>query len=122
MPLIAVVVDELETFLGSMNKVDRATFENLLGSIARLTRYVGIHLVVATQRPDSKVIYGNLKNNLDCRVAFKLASNVDSRVVLNEGGAENLMKKGDMLLQFDSHLQRLQGFFLPTEELRQLLN
>lgn len=122
MPLIAVVVDELETFLGSMNKVDRVTFENLLGSIARLTRYVGIHLVVATQRPDSKVIYGNLKNNLECRVAFKLASNVDSRVVLNEGGAENLMKKGDMLLQFDGHLQRLQGFFLPTEELRQLFN
>jgi hypothetical protein len=121
MPLIAVVVDELETFLGAMNKPDRATFENLLGSIARLTRYVGIHLVVATQRPDSKVIYGNLKNNLDCRVAFKLASNVDSRVVLNEGGAENLMKKGDMLLQVDGHLQRLQGFFLPTEELRNLM-
>ena len=52
----------------------------------------------ATQRPDSKVI-GNLKNNLDCRVAFRLASNTDSRVILKEGGAEDLMGTGDMLLQ-----------------------
>lgn len=72
----------------------------------------------ATQRPDSKVI-GNLKNNLDCRVAFRLASNTDSRVILKEGGAEDLMGAGDML-QVGGRLQRLQGFFLPTEELRKL--
>ena len=120
MPLIVVVIDELETFLEAMNKSDRAIFENLLGSIARLTRYVGIHLVVATQRPDKKVIYGNLKNNLNCRVAFRLASNVDSRVILKEGGAEDLMGAGDMLLQVGGRIQRLQGFFLPTEDLRLL--
>ncbi|TGE25964.1 DNA translocase FtsK [Hymenobacter aquaticus] len=120
MPLIVVIIDELETFLEAMNKGDRAIFENLLGSIARLTRYVGIHLVVATQRPDKKVIYGNLKNNLDCRVAFRLASNVDSRVILKEGGAEDLMGAGDMLLQVGGRIQRLQGFYLPTEDLRLL--
>ncbi|MEJ7658872.1 MAG: hypothetical protein WKG07_04215 [Hymenobacter sp.] len=77
----------------------RKEFEEGIGRLAQRTRSVGIHLVIATQRPDTTVIFGNLKNNLDCRVALRLASNTDSRVILDELGAEDLIGNGDMLLR-----------------------
>ena len=118
MPYTIVVIDEFADLVQSLGSKDRKQFEENVGRLAQRTRSVGIHLVVATQRPDIKVIPGNLKNNLDCRVAFRLASGTDSRVILDETGAEDLLGAGDMLLKQQGQLQRLQGFFVPSAELK----
>ena len=118
MPFTIVVIDEFADLVQSLGSKDRKQFEENVGRLAQRTRSVGIHLVVATQRPDMKVIPGNLKNNLDCRVAFRLASGTDSRVILDETGAEDLLGAGDMLLKQQGQLQRLQGFFVPSSELK----
>ncbi len=118
MPFIVVIIDEFADLIQSLAAKERKQFEENVGRLAQRTRSVGIHLVVATQRPDMKVIPGNLKNNLDCRVAFRLASGTDSRVILDEVGAEDLLGKGDMLLKQQGQIQRLQGFFIPSSDLK----
>lgn len=118
LPFTIVVIDEFADLIQSLGTKDRKQFEENVGRLAQRTRSVGIHLVVATQRPDMKVIPGNLKNNLDCRVAFRLASGTDSRVILDETGAEDLLGAGDMLLKQQGQIQRLQGFFVPSSDLR----
>jgi hypothetical protein len=118
MPFTIVIIDEFADLIQSLGTKDRKQFEENVGRLAQRTRSVGIHLVVATQRPDMKVIPGNLKNNLDCRVAFRLASGTDSRVILDEVGAEDLLGKGDMLLKQQGQIQRLQGFFIATADLK----
>lgn len=120
LPFTIVVIDEFADLVQSLGNKDRKQFEENVGRLAQRTRSVGIHLVVATQRPDMKVIPGNLKNNLDCRVAFRLASGTDSRVILDETGAEDLLGAGDMLLKQQGQVQRLQGFFVPSSELKGL--
>lgn len=118
LPFTIVIIDEFADLIQSLGSKDRKQFEENVGRLAQRTRSVGIHLVVATQRPDMKVIPGNLKNNLDCRVAFRLASGTDSRVILDETGAEDLLGAGDMLLKQQGQLQRLQGFFVPSSDLK----
>lgn len=119
MPFTIVIIDEFADLVQSLGNKDRKQFEENVGRLAQRTRSVGIHLVVATQRPDMKVIPGNLKNNLDCRVAFRLASGTDSRVILDKTGAEDLLGAGDMLLKQQGQVQRLQGFFVPSSELKE---
>ena len=118
LPYLVVVIDEYADLVESLPKRERAGFELAVGRLAQRARNVGIHLVIATQRPDSKIISGNLKNNLGGRIAFQLASGVDSRVVLDQNGAENLLGQGDLLVRHGGALQRLQGFFVTTDELR----
>lgn len=118
MPFIVVIIDEFADLIQSLEPKERKQFEQNVGRLAQTARSKGIHLVIATQRPDMKVIPGNLKNNLDCRVAFRLASGTDSRVILDEVGAEDLLGKGDMLLKQQGQIQRLQGFFLETADLK----
>jgi S-DNA-T family DNA segregation ATPase FtsK/SpoIIIE len=90
-------------------------------NIARLTakaRAAGIHVILATQRPDAKVITGTIKANIPGRVAFKTATGIDSRTILDEGGAENLIGKGDMLFRTaDGMLIRAQGAWISDEEI-----
>lgn len=122
MPFLVVIIDEFADLIQSIsNRAERKTFEEGIGRLAQRTRSVGIHLVIATQRPDTTVIFGNLKNNLDCRVALRLASNTDSRVILDEPGAEDLIGNGDMLVRTQGQVQRLQGFFVETSDIKSLL-
>ncbi|WBA44051.1 FtsK/SpoIIIE domain-containing protein [Hymenobacter canadensis] len=118
MPFIIVVIDEFADLVQSLGSKERKLFEEKVGRLAQRTRSVGIHLVIATQRPDMKVIPGNLKNNLDCRVAFRLASGTDSRVILDEMGAEDLLGAGDLLLKQQGQIQRLQGFYVSSNDLK----
>jgi DNA segregation ATPase FtsK/SpoIIIE-like protein len=118
MPFIIIIIDEFADLTQSLGAKERKQFEENVGRLAQRTRSLGIHLVVATQRPDIKVIPCNLKSNLDCRVAFRLASRTDSRVILDKVGAEDLLGKGDMLLKQQGQIQRLQGFFISSSELK----
>ncbi len=94
---------------------------SLLVYLAERARSVGIHLVIATQRPTSDIINGTIKANLPGRVSFRLGSGVDSRTILDEGGAEHLFGRGDMLLKQSDRTARLQGFFLDESDLRTLV-
>jgi hypothetical protein len=119
---IVVVIDEfadLADVLGGGER--RADFDLALRRLAQRARSVGIHLVIATQRPTVDVVNGTLKANLPCRVSFRLASGVDSRTILDEGGAEHLLGRGDMLLKRDGAIRRLQSLFIDEDGLRELV-
>jgi S-DNA-T family DNA segregation ATPase FtsK/SpoIIIE len=98
--------------------------EDLVCRIAQLARAVGIHLIVATQRPSADIITGLIKANIPTRVAFAVSSGVDSRVILDETGAEKLLGRGDMLyLPVDEGKpRRLQGAFVSDRELENIIN
>jgi S-DNA-T family DNA segregation ATPase FtsK/SpoIIIE len=94
--------------------------EQPIARLAQLARAIGIHLVVATQRPSVNVITGIIKANFPARLSFKVTSKIDSRTILDTGGAEQLVGKGDMLLSSDSDLIRLQCAFLDTPEVERI--
>lgn len=114
LPYIVVIIDELADLMMTV----QAEIETPLAIIAQKARAVGIHLVVATQRPSVNVITGLIKANFACRIAFRVASKIDSRTILDQNGAESLLGNGDMLFlppgESDPH--RIQGAFISTEE------
>ncbi len=114
LPYIVIVIDELADLM----MVAAGDVEDAICRLAQMARAVGIHLVVATQRPSADIITGLIKANITCRIAFAVSSQVDSRVVLDANGAEKLIGKGDMLFQSpnSTKAQRLQGAFVTENE------
>jgi len=111
---IVIVIDELADLM----MVAAGDVEDAICRLAQMARAVGIHLVVATQRPAANIITGQIKANIICRIAFAVSSQVDSRVVLDANGAEKLVGKGDMLYQSQdsAKARRLQGAYVTEQE------
>jgi DNA segregation ATPase FtsK/SpoIIIE, S-DNA-T family len=119
LPLIVVVVDELADLMMTV----QAEVETPLARLAQKARAVGLHLILATQRPSVNVITGLIKANFPSRIAFRVASKVDSRTILDQNGSEALLGKGDMLFlePGKSEPMRLQGAYISTEESEKIL-
>lgn len=118
---IVVFIDEFADLADVMDKPTREQFDLSLRRLAQRARNVGIHIILATQRPTADIVNGNLKSNLPCRVSFRLASQIDSRTILDHGGAEHLLGNGDMLVNWNNRTLRLQGFFLPEQDIIEML-
>ncbi|MFN2452325.1 MAG: DNA translocase FtsK 4TM domain-containing protein [Candidatus Dormibacteria bacterium] len=120
LPYTVIVIDELADLM----MVAAGEIEDLICRIAQLARAVGIHLIVATQRPSADIITGLIKANIPSRVAFAVSSGVDSRVILDEMGAEKLLGRGDMLyLPIDEGKpRRIQGNYVSDRELEKLID
>ncbi|TFV93534.1 DNA translocase FtsK [Algoriphagus kandeliae] len=112
MPYIVLVIDELADLMMTAGK----EIEGPIARLAQLARAIGIHLVVATQRPSVNVITGIIKANFPARLSFRVTSKIDSRTILDTGGADQLIGMGDMLLSQGSEVIRLQCAFLDTPE------
>ncbi len=120
LPYIVIVIDELADLMMTSAK----EVEFYLARLAQKSRAVGIHLIVSTQRPQANVVTGLIKSNLPSRIAFRVASRLDSRIVLDQNGGEVLMGQGDMLFlpPGQSKLVRSQGTFISDEELRSVVS
>ncbi len=122
LPPIVALIDEYALLVSMMDKRERESFEQDLMILAAAARSVGIHLVLATQRPSADIVTSTLKANLDARIAFRVASNTNSRVVLDTTGAENLLGRGDMLFRRPSgEIVRLQAPFMDEEQMQAYL-
>ncbi|MCH9058350.1 MAG: DNA translocase FtsK 4TM domain-containing protein, partial [Planctomycetes bacterium] len=119
LPYIVVIIDELADLMMTSGK----EVEHHLARLAQKSRAVGLHIIVATQRPEAKIVTGLIKSNLPCRICFRVASRMDSRIVLDQNGGEVLMGQGDMLfLPPGSHkLIRSQGTFLGDDAVRAVI-
>jgi len=118
MPYIVLVIDEFADLIMTAGK----EIELPIGRLAQLARAVGIHLIIATQRPSVNIITGVIKANFPARIAFKVASKVDSRTILDTGGAEQLTGRGDMLLSVGGDIVRLQSAFVDTPEVERVID
>ena len=116
LPYIILVIDEFADLIMTAGK----EVEMPIARLAQLARAIGIHLIVATQRPSVNVITGIIKANFPTRIAFKVSAKIDSRTILDAGGAEQLIGKGDMLISSGNDLIRLQCAFLDTPEVEQI--
>lgn len=112
LPFIVLVVDEFADLIMTAGK----EVEMPIARLAQLARAVGVHLIIATQRPSVNIITGTIKANFPARIAFKVSSKIDSRTILDAGGAEQLIGKGDMLISYNGELVRLQCAFVDTPE------
>jgi len=116
LPYIVVIVDELADLMMTAGK----QIEEPIARLAQLARAVGIHLVVATQRPSVNVITGTIKANFPARIAYQVASKVDSRTILDTSGADQLVGKGDMLFTNGGGMTRIQNAFVSTAEVERI--
>jgi S-DNA-T family DNA segregation ATPase FtsK/SpoIIIE len=112
LPYIVLVVDEFADLIMTAGK----EVETPIARLAQLARAIGIHLIIATQRPSVNIITGTIKANFPARIAFRVTSKIDSRTILDTGGADQLIGRGDMLLSTGADLIRLQGAFVDTPE------
>ena len=117
MPYIVLVIDEFADLIMTAGK----EVELPVARIAQLARAVGIHVIIATQRPSVDVITGKIKANFPARIAFRVSSKVDSRTILDVNGAEQLVGRGDMLFAVGSELTRIQCAFIDTPEIDDLM-
>ncbi|MBO0356478.1 DNA translocase FtsK 4TM domain-containing protein [Hymenobacter sp. BT186] len=116
LPFIVLVIDELADLMMTAGK----EVETPIARLAQLARAIGIHLIVATQRPSVNVITGIIKANFPCRISFKVTSKIDSRTILDAGGADQLVGQGDMLISQGSDIIRVQCAFIDTPEVDRL--
>jgi S-DNA-T family DNA segregation ATPase FtsK/SpoIIIE len=118
MPYIVVIIDEFADLMATSGK----ELESTLARLAAMSRAVGIHLVLATQRPSIDVITGLIKANIPSRIAFMVAGKFDSRIIIDTIGAEKLLGQGDMLLTtaWNPHPVRIQGAYLSEEEVENI--
>ena len=116
LPFIVLVIDEFADLIMTAGK----EVEMPIARLAQLARAVGIHLIIATQRPSVNIITGTIKANFPARIAFKVSSKIDSRTILDTGGAEQLIGKGDMLISYNGELTRLQCAFVDTPEVEEV--
>lgn len=117
LPFIVLVIDEFADLIMTAGK----EIEMPIARLAQLARAVGIHLVIATQRPSVNIITGTIKANFPARIAFKVSSKIDSRTILDAGGAEQLIGKGDMLISYNGDITRLQCAFVDTPEVERVV-
>jgi S-DNA-T family DNA segregation ATPase FtsK/SpoIIIE len=118
LPFVVLVIDEFADLIMTAGK----EIELPIGRLAQLSRAVGIHLVLATQRPSVNIITGIIKANFPARIAYKVTSKVDSRTILDGGGADQLIGRGDMLLSVGGEMIRLQGAFIDTPEVEHVMD
>ncbi|WP_069659851.1 FtsK/SpoIIIE family DNA translocase [Arcticibacter eurypsychrophilus] len=116
MPFIVLIIDEFADLMMTAGK----EVETPIARLAQLARAVGIHLIIATQRPSVNIITGTIKANFPARLAFRVLSKIDSRTILDSGGADQLIGRGDMLLSTGSELIRLQCAFVDTPEVERI--
>lgn len=116
LPFIVLVIDEFADLMMTAGK----EIETPIARLAQLARAIGIHLVIATQRPSVNVITGTIKANFPARLAFRVSSKIDSRTILDAGGAEQLIGRGDMLLSIGSDIIRIQCAFVDTPEVEKV--
>lgn len=119
LPFIVIIIDELAEIMVAYGK----EVEPKIVRLAQMSRAIGIHLILATQRPSVEVITGLIKTNLPTRIAFQVSSQVDSRTILDAGGSEKLLGNGDMLyVASNGETRRLQGIYISTDEVRRVTN
>src|ERR1700733_9626515 len=116
LPFIVLVIDEFADLIMTAGK----EVEMPIARLAQLARAVGIHLIIATQRPSVNIITGTIKANFPARIAFKVSSKIDSRTILDAGGADQLIGKGDMLVSYNGEITRVQCAFVDTPEVEQI--
>lgn len=118
LPYIVLVIDEFADMIIQLGK----EVETPIARLAQLARAIGIHLIIATQRPSVNVITGTIKANFPTRISFQVMSKIDSRTILDQGGAERLIGRGDMLVSFGSEMTRLQCPLIETDEIENLVD
>ncbi len=116
LPYIVVVIDEFADLIMTAGK----EVETPIARIAQLARAIGIHLIIATQRPSVNIITGSIKANFPARIAFRVMAKIDSRTILDAGGADQLIGRGDMLMTTGQELIRLQCGFVDTPEVDEI--
>ena len=119
MPYLVIIVDELAQLM----QISARSVEGYLQELAQMGRAAGIHLILATQRPSVDVLTGTIKSNFPARIAFAVSAQVDSRTILDRGGAEKLLGRGDMLFSpTDAELRRVQGCLITLEETERVVD
>ena len=116
MPYIVVIIDEFADLIMTAKEVEQPVMR-----LAQKARAIGIHLIVATQRPDVKVITGGIKANFPARIAFRVMQMIDSRTIIDQPGANQLIGRGDMLMSYGGELTRIQCAFVDTPEVRDIV-